>query len=61
MLQNLTIKAKLIFLSLATTLLMLTISIISYIKIETTANNLQTIANVNLKSTSYLLRALEAQ
>lgn len=61
MLQNITIKTKLIFLSLATTLLMLTISIISYIKIEATTTNLQTIANVNLKSTSYLLRALEAQ
>jgi|GEM_PF-163762 len=61
MLSNLTFKAKLIIFSLLMSLLLLTISIISYSKLRHTANDLNDIAENKLKSTKYLLTALEAQ
>lgn len=61
MLANLTFKAKLMLLSVLTTLLMLTISIVSFVKLESTTNNLKEISEVNLKSVAHLLTALEAQ
>jgi len=61
MLANLTFKAKLMLLSALTTLLMLTISIVSFVKLESTTNDLKEISEVNLKSVAHLLTALEAQ
>ncbi len=61
MLANLTFKAKLMLLSVLTTLLMLTISIVSFVKLESTTSNLKEISEVNLKSVAHLLTALEAQ
>lgn len=61
MLANLTFKAKLMLLSVLTTLLMLTISVVSFIKLESTTSNLKEVAEVNLKSVAALLTALEAQ
>lgn len=61
MLANLTFKAKLIILSMLMIGLILIISVVSYIKLESTAKNLQNIADVNLKSVAYILKALQAQ
>lgn len=61
MLFNLTFKAKLTIFSLLMSFLLLAISILSYVKLEHTSNNLHEIADNKLKSTKYLLTALEAQ
>jgi len=61
MLSNLTFKAKLIIFSFLMSLLLLTISILSYIKLGQVANDLHEVADNKLKSTKYLLTALESQ
>ncbi len=61
MLSSLTFKAKLIIFSTILSALLLIISVTSYIKLEHTSNNLHEIADNKLKSTKYLLTALEAQ
>ncbi len=61
MLSSLTFKAKLIIFSTILSALLLIISVTSYIKLEYTSNNLHEIADNKLKSTKYLLTALEAQ
>jgi len=58
---NVTFKAKLIIFSLLMSSLLLVISVLSYIKLSNTANDLHEIADNKLKSTKYLLTAMEAQ
>ncbi len=61
MLSNLTFRAKLIIFSTILSVLLLSISVVSFLKLAETSADLREIADNKLKSTKYLLTALEAQ